>query len=164
MHMRLRAFHVEVPGIERAVSFPHMGSPLLFARSTGLKVWPGAVALAALMANADEMSEAVRVMGHVMGKEVTWQGWRDMHVVEIGCGLALLSITAHRLGSAVVVATDGDKDLVAIAKKNLACNSEEGNGALMAHFLSWDDALATKECLQLCKGRVDLVVLSDAVS
>jgi hypothetical protein len=155
---RLQAIHVEVRGFR--VSFPHMGSPFLFARSTGLKIWPGAEALANLMADEDSLMAEIE---RATSKEMTWQGWQGIHVIELGCGLALLSIVAHRLGAEVSLATDGDVDLITIAKKNLQHNIEEYQGFLMANVLCWGDDQAAHQCLQLCKGRVDVVLISDAV-
>ena len=48
--------------------------------------------------------------------------WQDMNVVELGCGLALCTVVAACLG-ARALATDGDSDLVRIAKRNIAENT-----------------------------------------
>lgn len=127
---RLHALKVEVKGVG-VVSFPCMGSPLLFARSTGLKIWPGAESLATFIAEKSCMEEAVRAID----SEAVWRGWQGKHVMEIGCGLALLSIVAHHLGASVSLATDGDADLVYVARKNIECNIDKGKGILMANVL-----------------------------
>ena len=184
-----------------AVRFPAMGSGLLWARSTGLKVglfnnqsseivlvansvslncstfrtkvWPGALVLSRIMALhmgvvVDAVVEARRYRGHdpdsTTGSGSTdfesrvgsssdlgprqrldlkqkeresyspalsrgahsghtwWESWEDVVVVELGCGLALCSIIASKLG-ARVLGTDGDPDLVWIAKNNIAENT-----------------------------------------
>ena len=91
--------------------FPHRGTGLLWARSTGLKLWPGAALLArALREERLLASLHPRLAGRAQGG-----GWRleDRLVLELGCGLGLVACTAAWLG-ARVVATDGDRDLLRV--------------------------------------------------
>jgi hypothetical protein len=47
------ALSCRISPLDRTLSFPHRGSGLLWARSTGLKLWPGALLLARAAAEAD---------------------------------------------------------------------------------------------------------------
>uniref|UniRef100_A0A7R9V773 Methyltransferase small domain-containing protein n=1 Tax=Chlamydomonas euryale TaxID=1486919 RepID=A0A7R9V773_9CHLO len=76
------------------------------------------------------------------GKEMRGRGqwsWTDAVVVELGCGLAVCSIVASMLG-AKVLATDGDSDLVRLAKKNAAANTRACRHPVVAHTLPWGEA------------------------
>jgi hypothetical protein len=100
----------------RALEFPYRGSGLLWARSTGLKLWPGAVLLSRCLEEAPSLLAplhprlAARPAGGAGGGWV----WQDKLVLELGCGLGLVACTAARLG-ARVVATDGDGDLLRVS-------------------------------------------------
>ncbi|GAX84933.1 hypothetical protein CEUSTIGMA_g12354.t1 [Chlamydomonas eustigma] len=210
-----------------------MGSGLLWARSTGLKVWPGAMALSTIMLN--DMNRVISTLigaqaaacrqspehlppfipdiivnsdnivahedpavkpkcqGHseflnnegALNKPVqhpvtiwTWQG---KVVVELGCGLALCSIVAAQQG-AQVIATDGDADLIQVARRNIVSNTSGAHFKPLTAVLPWGDDQAlerlliriresyssTPNCLQQQQlirqqGGVDVVVLSDVV-
>lgn len=150
--------------LSRTLEFPHRGSGLLWARSTGLKLWPGAVLLSRALAERDGAMLAalhaqlldggsgdtrdatssysseplptgdLRIAAAAAQPSVpaaaaqasspaaaaaaseaaaAWGGWRDKAVLELGCGLGLVSSTAAWLG-ARVVATDGDADLLRV--------------------------------------------------
>ena len=156
-HTRLHAITVDVEGIG-ILSFPYIGSPLLFARSTGLKVWPACKALANLMADEKNLVEEIKEIQPSDG----FLGWQGLHVIELGCGLAVLSIVASRQGATISLATDGDPDLIYVAKKNIKHIVGESKG-LTAHVLPWGDRQAVDQCLEICQGRVDVVVLSDVI-
>lgn len=69
----------------------------------------------------------------------SWNSWEDVVVVELGCGLALCSIIAAKLG-ARVLGTDGDPDLVRIAKNNIAENtrvSGERDAGVSGELSDW---------------------------
>jgi hypothetical protein len=125
----------------RTLDFPHRGSGLLWARSTGLKLWPGAMLLARTVAEADgallaSLHPALRGGGGGSGgdsdssaaapRRPRWRGWRDARVLELGCGLGAVSSAAAWLG-ARVVATDGDADLLRVRARP-ACMRRGGGG------------------------------------
>lgn len=82
---------VSVPELSKTFTFPYRGSGLLFARSTGVKVWEGAYALSRYIARLEPLVES--------GPD--GQHWRDLAVVELGCGLAFVSMTAAHMGAQV---------------------------------------------------------------
>jgi len=70
-------------------------------------------------------------------------GIRDRKILELGCGVGVVSVTAARLagragveGGPVVACTDGDKKTVGLMTKNLALNGVSA----MAGQLLWGDA------------------------
>jgi hypothetical protein len=117
---------VPVLGLKEPVLFPYLGSPLLWARTTGLKVWPGALVLSSIMikhmkdpdGNMYSVSQE-NTRASMLG---SW-AWEDKRILELGCGLGLCSIIAAR-GGAQVLATDHDPDLITIAKKNMQNNTQ----------------------------------------
>lgn len=149
--------------------FPHMGGPLLWASSTGLKLWGGAQLLADLMAGPPERWARHHPWLSQAGS-TTWS-WQGQRVLELGCGLALCSMTAARLG-AHSLATDGDAGIVGVARKNAAANGLAGDagsaaaaavarqGTFHAAQLRWGDTAALAQLLPL---PVAVIVLSDLV-
>ncbi|KAF5833170.1 hypothetical protein DUNSADRAFT_10620 [Dunaliella salina] len=117
-------------------SFPETGSGLLWARSTGLKVWDGAKVLSQLLLRPtldDVVAKAPSFHGNLQDESSKCSSssadgclfsLEDRMVVELGAGLGLCSVAAAHKG-AQVVATDGDADLVRLLKKNLAFNNGE---------------------------------------
>jgi hypothetical protein len=98
----------------RTFDFPHAGSGLLWARSTGLKLWPGAQLLARAACEADGAALAALHPRRAAGGAAAWGGWRDKAVLELGCGLGLVACAVAWMG-AKVVATDGDADLLRVS-------------------------------------------------
>ena len=125
--------------------FPHRGSGLLWARSTGLKLWPGAV----LLARATAEDDGRLLAGLLPGGADGWRGWAGAAALELGCGLGLVSAAAARLG-ARAVATDGDADLVRVTARNLKHNAAAAaaDAALPAvAVLPWGDERALAAAL-----------------
>lgn len=63
-------------------------------------------------------------------------------VLELGCGTALASIAASKLGASEVIATDGNEEVVSLAKQNLENNnifpeSTSSSRRGDAHYLKW---------------------------
>jgi len=48
--------------------------------------------------------------------------FRDKTILELGCGTALASIAASKLGAGYVIATDGNKEVLGLARRNLERN------------------------------------------
>lgn len=104
------------------------------------KVWPSALALA----------EAV------LAREAEFKGAR---VLELGCGLALPSLVAARLG-AKVTATDFHPDVPAFLKENLQRNKIPGHELdLRYEELSWAKAVTS----ELANHSFDWVIGSDVL-
>ena len=96
-------------------------------------VWPAARAV----------SEHVARMG----------GWmKDKRVLELGCGLALPSLVAAKLG-AKVVATDFHPDVPKFLERNIEINGLKGTGALEYREYDWR--------AQAPLGEFDFVIGSD---
>lgn len=118
---RPRAVSTAAAAAHRALEFPQRGSGLLWARSTGLKLWPGALLLARAVEASDQDPQLLAALhpslaaaqrrGHHHDTP-PWR-WSDKLVLELGCGLGLVACTAAQLG-ARVVATDGDADLLRV--------------------------------------------------
>lgn len=149
--------------LARRFEFPHRGSGLLWARSTGLKLWPGAMLLSRAIAEdhgkllaslfGDGGGDGSGGDGQSSAPDPPWHGWRDAAVLELGCGLGLVSSTAAWLG-ARVVATDGDGDLLRVSRRNIEHNTRAGGGGapLTRHApavapLLWGDEQALRAAL-----------------
>lgn len=146
-----------VPAKQRIV-LRTTGSGLLFARSTGLTLWPSARLLSEYLAQLEGKS-----IPRNSAMRRTYWTWVDKTVVELGCGLALCSIVSALLGSKVV-ATDGDQDVVALASRNLRLNC---GSSIVRHpprtaTLPWGDESALAR-MSLEASTVDAVLLSDVV-
>lgn len=96
------------------------------------ELWPSAVALARAVADRDV---------------------RGLHVVELGCGLAVPAIVAA-LGGARALATDWSPDALAYAARNARANGVE----LETLRVPWSDAGEL-----VARGPFDLVLAADVV-
>jgi hypothetical protein len=96
-----------------SVDVVHRGSGLLWATNTGASLWDGARLLADFCSRP---GTAAYLAAQAGADDFSWEG---KEVVELGCGLGLLSITAALLG-ARVHATDGDGATVSAARANIA--------------------------------------------
>lgn len=84
---------------EKPIMFPHLGSGMLFARSTGLRIWPAAVVIAEFLIN-----EGFLQYRSAVGTGIEQlHDWKACTVVELGCGLGLGSIVSAQLGARVSV-------------------------------------------------------------
>src|SRR4051812_25453406 len=72
--------------------------------------------------------------GEALARRVSGSALRGRRVLDVGCGLGLLSIAAARAG-ADVLAVDANPDAVAFAAENLALNAVEADAAVAA----WDE-------------------------
>lgn len=95
-----------------AVDIVHRGSGLTWATNTGAAVWDGARLLAGFISGPGFAAHLAAY------HEGPWS-WDGRNVIELGCGLGFLSITAALLG-ARIVATDGDSSMVSATRANIA--------------------------------------------
>ena len=99
-----RAVEVDLPGLPPIV-FAETGSGLLWARTTGLKVWTGAKVIAASMASpafSFQLPAAwQQVAGETGGDGGRRSCWDGKFVLELGCGLGLCSVVAAMQGAKV---------------------------------------------------------------
>jgi len=98
---------------------------------TGVAVWNSALLLARLLDATEKSSpSSVRL-------------FEGRTVLELGCGTALASIVASKLGADEVLATDGNGEVVELARTNLERNGvsssspSEGRGGGRAEELKW---------------------------
>mmetsp|Transcript_2879 Transcript_2879/g.4417 ORF Transcript_2879/g.4417 Transcript_2879/m.4417 type:complete len:280 (-) Transcript_2879:217-1056(-) len=108
---------------------------------TGTSVWQSGKALAAYMED--------------LGPEF----WSDKKVIELGCGTGLGSLTAHWLGAAEVLATDGNVDVLDLAEENIKsnrCHNRSQSSTIRTVNLKWGGSLP----LELQK-EWDIVIGSD---
>ncbi|KAL3926515.1 MAG: hypothetical protein SGARI_005583 [Bacillariaceae sp.] len=77
-------------------------------KSTGLTIW-----------------KAAETLGHYMAKNSKL--FRNQTVLELGAGLGLCGILAHRLGTSKTCITDGDSDALPLLKENLERNNRQSN-------------------------------------
>lgn len=144
----------EVKELGLVLTYDKLGSGLLWARSTGLKIWPGATALVDYITQPEEFT----VVGRLTGTDVQL---KDKTVLELGCGLGVVSLVAGQLG-AKVIATDGDPDVVTVLKDNLAANTQGTEHTVAVQTLPWGSAYHLA-LLGLDQGRPNVVVLTDVV-
>lgn len=93
-------------------------SGLLWARTTGLKLWPGAVVLSdfilrysehidnnkmqAILAPPLEGSSSADAAQSTSGRvAINGEAWKDRSVLELGCGVGMLSVVAAWMGARV---------------------------------------------------------------
>jgi len=148
------------PECGRAARFPATGSGLLWARTTGLKVWPAARVLSAfLLDHGPAAAGALRAREPVAADLVAAlppagaaaaagasggvpQTLSGVQAIELGAGLGLATVVAAWLG-ADATATDGDADLVALLRSNLKSNAAPPPArAARAAVLRFGDAAA----------------------
>ena len=84
---------------------------------------------------------------------VSAQDWRDVPVLELGCGLGLPAVAAA-LGGARVLATDRSADAIAFA----AVNAEHNGAVVETAVCSWDEPGAL-----IARGPWRLVLASDVL-
>jgi len=96
------------------IKFPHL------LQSTGLTLWKGSENLCKFLSVHTE---------YIRGK----------HVVELGAGLGLCGILAHKLGAQKVILTDGDTDTLSNMRHNIASNvKDEGDDSgIICKQLLW---------------------------
>ncbi len=92
--------------------------------------------------------------GHALGRAVARADVDGLHVLELGCGLGVPSLTAAR-GGAEVLATDATPEAVAFTAHSFALNDLTGDVALV----DWRDAAGLEEA----GDRWDLVLASDVL-
>lgn len=81
--------------------------PSVAAGQTGVAVWNSCLLL-------------TRLLDALTQQSPTWLEHKT--VVELGCGAGLASISAAKLGASRVLATDGNSNVVELAKRNIICN------------------------------------------
>ena len=94
-----------------------------FLQSTGLTLWKGSEALCDFLG-----TNAATVRGKL--------------VVELGAGLGLCGITAHKLGAQKVILTDGDTDTLGNMRKNVASNNTQNDDSMVCKQLLWGRKVA----------------------
>ncbi|KAL3926691.1 MAG: hypothetical protein SGARI_005525 [Bacillariaceae sp.] len=118
---------------ERAIPGAYSSGTLVIGQQaggsgqTGKTVWNSGLLLARLLDELVDRSESSDF-------------WSQQEILELGCGTSLGSIAAHRLGAKKVVATDGNPDVVELAKANIELNSvseESSAGSIEAKPLQW---------------------------
>jgi predicted nicotinamide N-methyase len=115
---------------------------------TGKTLWNSGLLLSRLL---DELVEKLLVLPE------SRSFWSNQSIIELGCGTALGSITAHKLGAKKVLATDGNLEVVNLAKMNIDLNVPSGNDSvesIEARPLQWGllDAMDYCESASLVLG------------
>lgn len=103
--------------------------------------------------------EAGVVLAHYL--DAQHSRWRGLFAIELGAGLACTSIVAARCGCARVLATDGDKLVLPLARRNLA--RESSALRIDAAHLDWSDAASLDALLPDSERPPDLVLAADVV-
>ena len=131
----LRCIRFEVKGVKRS-----LGQTL---SSTGLTIWRAAEHLCEFIFRHPER-------------------FCNRTVVELGCGLGMVSILLHKMAvAAAVVATDGDDATMDLLRGNLAATG--CTDGVDAHKLYWGDAADTAALLAAYPARFDVVIASDVI-
>ena len=89
------------------------------AGRTGVAVWNSCILL-------------TRLLDTLTVQDTSWL--KGKTVVELGCGTALASITAAKLGASRVLATDGNPSIVELARQNIIRNQvrRQSRGSIAA--------------------------------
>ncbi len=118
--------------------------------STGSALWEGSVALAEWLARHESPAAVdASLPSGVRGRTALascGDSWCGVSVVEVGAGLGLPAIVAHRLGARNVVATDGDDVVLRLLAANARLNALDVAAApLRVAKLEWgaDEPLAS---------------------
>mmetsp|Transcript_5561 Transcript_5561/g.8124 ORF Transcript_5561/g.8124 Transcript_5561/m.8124 type:complete len:265 (+) Transcript_5561:95-889(+) len=116
-------------------------------KSTGLTLWRASPALCEYMVpNAEPMK----------GKKV----------LELGAGLGLCGLLAYFLGARQVVLTDGDTDVLANMRDNVASNTlneHKSENTISCHQLRWGKSNHDTEVLATHFGKFDIILASDVI-
>jgi SAM-dependent methyltransferase len=138
-----------IPVLQRTTTTTFRAVPLSLSQgtvragSTGLVVWNSSILLARLLQNL-----AVRDPTWLQSKENA----AATRMLELGCGPGLVSMVGASLGlTSQVIATDGNPDVVQLAKENIRDNSQ----------YYWNDT--TVEAQELSWGPWDAVDFADSV-
>ena len=118
-------------------------------KSTGMTVWRSAQHLCHYMTqHSDDLVQHKRVL-------------------ELGSGLGLCGILAHRLGAAQVIMTDGDTDVLRQLRSNLPLNDiiiQQHEEQLSCHQLLWGQSSSQAFLQHYCANQpVDLILASDVI-
>jgi predicted nicotinamide N-methyase len=119
-------------------------------QSTGVTLWRAAEHLGKYLA----------------GQSNTIQ-WEKCRVLELGAGLGLCGILAHRLRGKYVCITDGDTDALKLLRENIETNRladsshEDGNETVVARQLLWGQATAQSFVERY--GAFDVIIASDII-
>jgi hypothetical protein len=131
----LRCIRFELKGVKRS-----LGQTL---SSTGLTIWRAAEHLCDFIFRNPER-------------------FHNRSVVELGCGLGMVSILLHKMAvAATIVATDGDADTMELLRNNLATTGSADG--VDARKLYWGDESDTAALLAAYPARFDVVIASDVI-
>ena len=103
---------------ERSITLLESRSVIAGAGNTGQRTWEAALHLVAYFACEDKVDAGADGKGTHAGSRI-----RGKHVLELGAGTGLVSIAcAKYFGARLVLATDGDEDVVQTLKRNMTLN------------------------------------------
>jgi predicted nicotinamide N-methyase len=112
-------------------------------KSTGLTIW-----------------KAAEVLGRYMAQH--YPVIQNQSVMELGAGLGLCGILAHRLGAAKTCITDGDSDALQLLKENLERNKSDDTTCMVSvHQLIWGKDTAQKFSKR--HGTLQVLIASDII-
>lgn len=134
---------------------------------SGTHAWPASLCLAAYLGEG-EFSQLDSLQGNIgqlansNGKQPFWHGCT---VLELGCGVGLVSVLLARLG-AHVLATDVDDEALMLAKEN--ATHHQVSGKLQFLRLDWMDTNAVAKTFantleRIAPASIDLLVAADCV-
>ena len=105
--------------------------------STGASVWQGA-------------NIAAKYLEHDIKDEI-----RNSRVLELGGGVGFTGLVANALGAKEVWITDGDRDVLKLAERNMALNAD--SGSVKVAQLRW----STDDELPFLSSKWDFILASD---
>lgn len=88
---------------------------------------------------------------------------QNKRILELGAGLGLCGLVAHKLGAETVVMTDGDTDTLSAMRKNVAQNitCQKNQNQVECRQLEWDHKKANQ--FRQRRGTFDLILGSDII-
>jgi len=106
-------------------------------------------------ATGEALWNAAHLLSDYLATKLGPDYFRGKRVIELGCGTALPSIVAAKLGAASVVATDIAPEVVARARRNVELNK----AGVQVQELAWGNSIADEDIA----GSFDVVLASDVL-
>ena len=140
-----------------------------YPNSTGLALWKASEVLAQFLCSSPNHVRSNRRQAASTLEAENHDGCvKQKHVLELGAGLGLCGIVAHRLGAQHVMLTDGDTEVLTNLKHNIERNVDnvDATRSISCSQLIWGrnlDEFSKKQQQIYKRERYDVILASDLV-